>query len=502
VTLLPPRRERAEAQVGAIAHELNNVLTVVRTYTHFARQPTTQEQRAQDLMVVAAAAERAGALVDWLSSSSERAPRAADELSANAFVSAATARLQQLISPGTSVEIMRVGDDVSFRANALRLEHVVMSLVLAASQRSAETAFKFAVERATVSEDQVLGLVPGQYVLLVITCANVTTSSAWREAPTPATDQVAVLLDPLGDLLQTMNGKLEALSTPEGTVRFQIFLPVVPASLASTPVPKPRLALVPPGVYTICIVEDETPIREAMVRGLAGAGYLVLEADDGVAARALLIVHGAAVNLLICDLGLLQGGEEFFAWVKVTCPRAAVLLVSGNAPQGEAKASSLRAHFLPKPFTPSQLRAAVRSTIAHAEACARTIAGGERVVVLIVDDEEVIRDSFVRLLAECDFELVVAKTGLHALQILAERRVDAVVADQFMPGLDGIGLLELVRERFPDCVRILCTAHPASDIIVAAIDRGRVHRVLPKTMHAVALRDEIERAVLQTMQER
>ena len=132
--LLPPRRERAEAQASAIAHELNNVLTVVRTYTHFARQPTTQEQRAEDLMVVAAAAERAGALVDWLSSSSERAPRAADELSANAFVSTTTARLQQLIYPGTSVEIMRVGEDVSFQANALRLEHVVMSLVLAASQ--------------------------------------------------------------------------------------------------------------------------------------------------------------------------------------------------------------------------------------------------------------------------------------------------------------------------------------------------------------------------------
>ena len=140
--------------------------------------------------------------------------------------------------------------------------------------------------------------------------------------------------------------------------------------------------------------------------------------------------------------------------------------------------------------------AAARATIALAEADARGALGGERLVILIVDDEEVIRNSFLRLLAECNFHTVLANSGLHALQILAERRVNAIVADQFMLGLDGIGLLQLVHERYPDCTRILCTAHPASDVVISAVNRGRVHCVLPKSMHAVALRDEIERAVL------
>jgi DNA-binding NtrC family response regulator len=233
-----------------------------------------------------------------------------------------------------------------------------------------------------------------------------------------------------------------------------------------------------------------------MFRSLASAGYFVLEANDGAAARRLLIEHGQAVKLLVCDLGLISDSEGFFAWVKATCPEAAVLLTSGNGPRGEAKASSLRARFLAKPFSPTALVAAARATIAEAEAEARGIADGERLVVLVVDDEEAVRASFVRLLAECNFETVLANTGSRALQIMSERHVDAIVADQFMPGLDGIGLLALVRERFPRCTRLLCTGHPASEIVLDAVSAGRIQHVLPKSRHAVALRDEIERALL------
>jgi len=493
VSRWPTGYERAEAVTATIAHELNNVLTVVRTYTHFARQSTTPEQRGSDLRVVAAAAERAGALVDWLASTSEDGPRAPDELSANEFVSALSARLQQLTSDRSSVGIMRLGEDVAFRANGLRLEHVVMSLVLAASQQSADTSFEFAVERRVLATGELARLVAGEYALIGISCRNVILSSAWQEELAAAPDQVAALVGPFIDLLRSMNGHLE-IQTRDELLHFDLYLPSVPNATRESV--KPRLALVPPCAHTVCIIENETAIRLAMLRSLAGAGYFVLEANSSVAARQLLIKHGQAVTLLVCDVGLIIDSEDFFAWVKATCPHAAVLLTSGNAPRGEAKASSVRARFLAKPFSSTALVAAAKATIAQAEADARGVAGGERLVILIVDDEEVIRNSFLRLLAECDFETVLANSGLHALQILAERRVDAILADQFMPGLDGIGLLQLVHERYPDCTRILCTAHPASDVVIGAVKRGRVHRVLPKSMHAVALRDEIERTVL------
>jgi response regulator RpfG family c-di-GMP phosphodiesterase len=59
-----------------------------------------------------------------------------------------------------------------------------------------------------------------------------------------------------------------------------------------------------------------------------------------------------------------------------------------------------------------------------------------------------------RLLSECNLVTVTAPSGLHALQVLQERRVDAVVADQVMPGMDGVHLLGIVRERWPDTERV------------------------------------------------
>ena len=85
------RGTESEAELDPlILHELSNVLTIVRTYTHFARQPTTPEQSGHDLRIVAAAAERGTALLDWLSLRRESEPRSSDELTANEFVSWST----------------------------------------------------------------------------------------------------------------------------------------------------------------------------------------------------------------------------------------------------------------------------------------------------------------------------------------------------------------------------------------------------------------------------
>ncbi|HEY3255873.1 MAG TPA: response regulator [Polyangiaceae bacterium] len=492
--ILPPSLPAAdENQASAVAHELNNVLTVIRTYTHFARQPTTPERCAQDLRVIAGAAERASALVDWLASRSESAPRAADELSANEFVSSVTARLEQLIQPGTTIQIMREGGDVWFRANASRLEHVVMSLVLAASQRWGEAAFKFSVSRVPGGAAEPASVSAGPYALLSITCVDARRESDWQARLVPSPDQVFALLEPLGDLLRSMNGRLELIRCVASEERFEIYFPALPERDVRPS--QSRLAIAPPGASTVCVVENETAIRLAMVRTLSGAGYFVVEANDGIAAREAVIRHGLAARLLICDVGLLRDGQEFFAWIRATCPGAGLLLISGNEQEGQARASSLRARFLAKPFTPAELVACARDTIARGEADER--GSVDRRVVLLVDDELVIRESFERLLAECGFEIVVADSGLRALQILNERHVDAIVSDQFMPGLDGIELLELVRVRFPSCVRVLCTGQPASDVVTAALRRGQLQHVLAKSTHAVALRDAIERAILQ-----
>ena len=131
-------------------------------------------------------------------------------------------------------------------------------------------------------------------------------------------------------------------------------------------------------------------------------------------------------------------------------------------------------------------------------------AGGtpESPVVLVVDDDVELRESLVRLLAECDLTAVGAASSLDALEILQHSRVDVVVSDHFIWGIDGVTLLSAVRERWPHVQRILFTADPAPDVVVDAVNRAGVHKVLLKNMHAVQIRDEIEGVAIDALRRR
>ena len=126
----------------------------------------------------------------------------------------------------------------------------------------------------------------------------------------------------------------------------------------------------------------------------------------------------------------------------------------------------------------------------------------DKPIVLIVDDDQDLRESLVRMLAECDLLAVGATSTLNALEILQHSRVDIVVSDQFTWGMDGVSLLSTVRQRWPLVQRILFTADAAPDIIIDAVNRAGVHKVLLKTMHAVQIRDAIEEVALDTIRRR
>ncbi len=133
-----------------------------------------------------------------------------------------------------------------------------MSLILAASQRSLQTAFKFAVERVVVSEAEASGLAPGPYALLVIHCARVPTPTIGKSRLPPAGDQLAALLPPLADLLRTMLGKLEVIVGAEDEARFEFYLPVSVAAVSRSS--SQRLAPRSPGAHTVCVIENEPAI--------------------------------------------------------------------------------------------------------------------------------------------------------------------------------------------------------------------------------------------------
>lgn len=100
--------------------------------------------------------------------------------------------------------------------------------------------------------------------------------------------------------------------------------------------------------------------------------------------------------------------------------------------------------------------------------------------VLCVDDETNILSALKRTLRGGGLCVLTAISGEHALKMMSEMPVDLIISDMRMPGMDGAQLLEQVRERWPQTVRILLTGHADMPSTVAAINRGQIYRYLQK----------------------
>lgn len=89
----------------------------------------------------------------------------------------------------------------------------------------------------------------------------------------------------------------------------------------------------------------------------------------------------------------------------------------------------------------------------------RNAANRAEPVVLLVEDEELLRRVLARALRRQGLHVIAVPSALHALQVLDKNLISAVVADLRMPGPSGLRLLETIRDYWPDVRRILLTGY-------------------------------------------
>jgi DNA-binding NtrC family response regulator len=92
--------------------------------------------------------------------------------------------------------------------------------------------------------------------------------------------------------------------------------------------------------------------------------------------------------------------------------------------------------------------------------------------VLVVDDEEVMRDVLETLLAAEGYRVDLAKTGEEGLEVYGRKSYDAVLLDVSMPGMGGLRALEEFLKIDPDAVVIMITAYATFDTAVSAWEKG------------------------------
>lgn len=91
--------------------------------------------------------------------------------------------------------------------------------------------------------------------------------------------------------------------------------------------------------------------------------------------------------------------------------------------------------------------------------------------VLVVDDEQIIRDFFRRLLRE-EFTVVTAKDGYEAIRAAKRNRFDVIFMDVKMPGINGVETLRKIKEVNPEATVFMMTAFEVPGLIEKAIREG------------------------------
>ena len=117
--------------------------------------------------------------------------------------------------------------------------------------------------------------------------------------------------------------------------------------------------------------------------------------------------------------------------------------------------------------------------------------------ILIVDDQELIRDLLEEALNREHFTVLSAASAEQALLVLENHPVDVVISDEVMPGMAGSDFLAIVRKRYPDTIRMILTGHARLDSAIKAINEGEVYRFFTKPCNVVDLMVSIKQGLNQ-----
>jgi len=117
---------------------------------------------------------------------------------------------------------------------------------------------------------------------------------------------------------------------------------------------------------------------------------------------------------------------------------------------------------------------------------------GEKSTILVVDDEEIIRDLCSRALK--DYRILEADNGRDALQILNREHVDLLLVDVMMPIMNGLDLLQQVKDKDAEQLVIVMTGYADKDIILRAL-KARADDFIQKPINLLQLKTSIAQAL-------
>lgn len=114
--------------------------------------------------------------------------------------------------------------------------------------------------------------------------------------------------------------------------------------------------------------------------------------------------------------------------------------------------------------------------------------------ILVVDDEEDIRQILCDSLADDNFEVITCSDGYEALELIKEGFFELIITDLRMPGIDGIELIDTIKQISPEVPVIMLTAYGSAGV-QREMDRLQAHRYFEKPFSLEELKEAVKEAL-------
>jgi PAS domain S-box-containing protein len=361
---------------GGVAHDFNNVLTVIRGYSALLAEQLPDDGEAQDAVrEIDTAAERATDLTRQLLAFSRRQVLEPEVINLNEAVQEVCLMLNRVI--GEDIHLRTTLRPVPpIRIDPGQLHHAMLNLAVNARDAMPHGG-ELIFETASVEVDEQYmslhpDLRPGSWVVLLVSDSGVGMDERTK----------AQAFEPFFTTKETGKGTGLGLATVHGIVHqsgghiwlysekglgttFKLHFPVAPGVAAD--LPAEEVSAPPPrGQETILLAEDERAVRVVTRLGLEALGYHVVEAAEGAEAIAIAKDLSLPIHLLLTDVIMPRmTGREIAQAVQEVRPGIKVVYMSGYTDDAVVRqgVQSAELVFLQKPFTTHALATKIRTAL-------------------------------------------------------------------------------------------------------------------------------------------
>lgn len=363
---------------GGVAHDFNNILTVIKGHATLLLSEKHANQDVLDALgEINSAADRAANLTRQLLAFSRRQLLQVKQLDINDSLMNLARMLNRLLGEQIAIEFNYGAGLPAIKADAGMIDQVIINLAVNARDAMPKGGrLSLRTELAIVDPVQAQrnpDAYAGRFVCLVVSDEgfgmNQSTLARLFE-PFFTTKELGkgtgLGLATIYGIVKQHQGWIEVFSVVDEGTTFRVYLPAVEEKVVRTIKAAPVAA--PSGGHeTVLVVEDEAAVRMLATRCLKQAGYKILEADNGVQALGVWGAHKDGIHLLLTDMVMPEGmtGRELALQCLADKPSLKVLYSSGysmDVISGELKLSE-GVNFLPKPYAPSRLLKVVRDCL-------------------------------------------------------------------------------------------------------------------------------------------